>query len=92
MQEGITNAVRHAEAKYISVIIKRKPDTVEVLIQDDGCGFDVASYLPQGAHQHGFGLANMVKRIKLLAGRLSVQSAPGKGTTLDITIPIPQDS
>jgi signal transduction histidine kinase len=86
VQEALTNAVKHAEARRASVVLRRKNGRVTVMVEDDGRGFD-----PTAATQ-GIGLVGMKERVQLLDGRLVVESsveANGQGTTLVAEIPLP---
>jgi signal transduction histidine kinase len=82
VQEAITNAVRHAEARHVSVVLTRKNGRVSVVIEDDGKGFDPS------ARSAGLGLLGMRERVELLDGGLVVDSSPGVGTTLLLDLPL----
>jgi signal transduction histidine kinase len=71
VQEALTNAAKHAGAERVSVTVERDNGTVEVLIEDDGHGFDTAA--PTG----GLGLLGMRERVELTGGSLSISSRPG---------------
>jgi signal transduction histidine kinase len=83
VQESLTNIVKHARASRVSVVLARKPDSVVVVIEDDGTGFD-----PELVREDGFGLAGMRERMALLEGRLEVESSTGSGTTLVGEVPL----
>ena len=78
VQEAVTNVVRHAGATRVDVLVERADGRVLVVVEDDGDGFTPAD--PQGA-QH-LGLVGMRERAEALGGRLSIESAPGAGTTI----------
>ncbi len=83
IQEGLTNIKRHASAHSARVVFAVDRDQVEVLIEDDGRGFD-----PVGLNGHeGFGLRAMAGRAEAVGGHLEVNSAPGKGTQVIIRVP-----
>jgi signal transduction histidine kinase len=85
VQEALTNAVKHAEARHASIVLSRKNERVTVMVEDDGRGFDPA------AATQGIGLVGMRERVQLLDGRLVVESSPesnGQGTTLVAEIPL----
>jgi signal transduction histidine kinase len=88
-QEALNNVVRHANASRVSVIVFRRPDTVTVMIEDDGCGFDADAELPPGEHA-GLGISGMRERVALLKGTLVIESSPGNGTSLKATVPVAQ--
>jgi len=81
-QEGISNIIKHAGASNISVQLIENRDALIFILEDDGAGFD-----PANAGK-GNGLSNMKERAGLLGGNFSVESGPGKGTTLRVKIPI----
>jgi signal transduction histidine kinase len=85
-QEALTNARRHAQASRISVTLTYFDDEVSLDVIDDGRGFDpsaVAAPGPAGGH----GLAGMRERAERLAGRLEIESAPGEGTAIALSLP-----
>ncbi len=83
VQEALTNVVKHADARHVSVLLTRKNGTVSVMIEDDGRGFD-----PRSARSDGLGLRGMQERMALLDGTLVVDSTPGAGTTLVLELPL----
>ncbi|MEP7294124.1 MAG: GAF domain-containing sensor histidine kinase [Chloroflexota bacterium] len=82
-QEALTNVVRHAKATHVCVHFTCMPDQVELLIEDDGEGFDTGA-LAKGR----FGLVGLNERARLLGGALELCSDPGEGTSLKITVPL----
>lgn len=83
VQESLTNVARHAAAKTASVLIERRNGSVRAIIEDDGRGFD-----PAGAGQERLGLYGIRERAELLGGTLTIESAPGRGASLFIEIPV----
>jgi signal transduction histidine kinase len=81
VQEGLTNAGKHAGASTVAVGVVERGQTVEVSVSDDGVGFDVE------AVEGGFGLIGMTERLGLVDGALELRSEPGKGTTVAATVP-----
>lgn len=81
VQEALTNAAKHGEAKQATVEISEDTSTITVKIRDDGKGFD-----PSVA-TGGFGLIGMRERAQVLGGKLSIEAAPGKGAFLHVSIP-----
>jgi signal transduction histidine kinase len=81
VQEGLTNVVKHAGARHVRVRVTDVEDTVEIVLHDDGRGFDADGEI------HGFGLIGMRERVALVHGTLDVETAPGEGTTLRARIP-----
>jgi signal transduction histidine kinase len=82
VQEGLTNAVKHAGDVDVHVAIAESADAVTIVVRDDGPGF-----VPDADHE-GFGLLGIRERVELVGGTLSVRSAPGSGTTLEATLPV----
>ncbi|WP_309117888.1 sensor histidine kinase [Saccharothrix sp.] len=78
-QEGITNALRHADARSVSVKVHCGQTGAELVVADDGRGFSVAD--------EGFGLSGMRERVAAVGGAVDVRSAPGAGTRLTVRIP-----
>lgn len=83
VREGLSNAVRHAQARRISIELSAGAEGSTLVIADDGVGFDPARLVGAGHH----GLANMQARATAIGGTLDVRSAPGDGTTLVVALP-----
>ncbi len=84
VQEAMTNVVRHAHATRVDVLSERRADRVMVMVEDDGDGFD-----PKRVQRAGqLGLVGMHERVEALSGTLTVESAPGAGTTVVVEVPI----
>jgi signal transduction histidine kinase len=83
VQESLTNIVKHAQARTVSIMLMRTPSSVSALIEDDGRGFDPAS-----VREGGFGLEGMRERVGLLDGRIRIESNEGTGTTLVAEVPV----
>ena len=81
VQEALTNVAKHGEAAGVEVRVSDRAGDVEVMVRDDGKGFDLQERTP------GFGLLGMRERLALVRGTLDVESAPGAGTTLRATVP-----
>ncbi len=83
VQEGLTNIVKHAQRPSdVSVVIRRPDATLQVIIEDSGCGFDVGARAAKAGNHRGLGLDGMRERLALIGGTLDVESAPGAGTTI----------
>jgi len=83
LQEGLTNIVKHAgRPTNVSVIFRRVNATLQLIIEDDGCGFDVAATLAKGRAHRGLGIDGMRERLSLIGGTLEIESEPGAGATL----------
>jgi signal transduction histidine kinase len=81
VQEALSNAAKHGNAKRAVVEVHEDETNVRVSVRDDGCGFDPS------AHTEGFGLLGMNERVQLLDGTLDVDSSPGRGTTIAASFP-----
>jgi two-component system NarL family sensor kinase len=82
-QEALTNIRRHAEARHVALRLETVPHSIRLLIEDDGRGFDTEEVRPGG-----YGLIGLNERTRLLGGTLLLESSPGAGTRLDITLPL----
>ena len=83
VQESLTNVVKHARARRVSILLARREGAVKAVVEDDGRGFDPAELAGDG-----FGLVGMRERLALLGGRLEVESGPEAGTTIAAEVPI----
>jgi signal transduction histidine kinase len=83
IQEALTNCVRHAKPRTISVSVTGHDDRLDVSVTDDGIGFDPAR------RRDGLGLRGIEERVKELHGTMIIGSAAGEGTALTIQLPIP---
>jgi signal transduction histidine kinase len=80
-QEAVTNARRHGRAGQVTVSVTFGAADTRLEVSDDGAGFDV------GASQQGFGLLGLRERAALLGGTVTVDSSPGTGTRVLVTVP-----
>jgi signal transduction histidine kinase len=88
VQEAITNVARHSGARNARLVLSFSPGHVSVLAEDDGVGFDVLALDLSPDSQRGLGLIGMRERVELLGGRVSLDTAPGCGTRLQIEVPL----
>ena len=89
IQEAISNVKRHAYEKNVWLTAIRRGDEFQVVVKDDGEGFDLAEVERLYDRQGKLGLLNMRERAEMIRGRLSIESAPGKGTTITLNVPLP---
>jgi signal transduction histidine kinase len=82
VQEALTNVVKHAGARRVTVLLALKDGRASAVVEDDGVGFD-----PR-ATDSGLGLVGMRERLGLVGGRLQIESAAGAGTTLIAEVPL----
>jgi PAS domain S-box-containing protein len=88
IQEALTNVASHAQARQAHVAIHRQTGTVQALVQDDGSGFDFDAALHATARRQPLGLIGMQERASLLGGSVVIDSRPGAGTTITVTLPL----
>ncbi|WP_082994940.1 sensor histidine kinase [Aquimarina spinulae] len=85
IQELVTNIVKHAEATTGSIQFTKHEESLNILIEDNGKGFEFSKI---EASSEGIGLYNIEKRIEHLEGNFTIDSTPGKGTSIIIDIPL----
>ena len=83
VQESLTNVVKHAAAKHVSIVLTQLPERLLLVVEDDGAGFD-----PADGPGEGIGLYGMRERVQLLDGSLTIEAKRGKGTTLVVELPL----
>jgi signal transduction histidine kinase/ligand-binding sensor domain-containing protein len=88
VQEGLNNVVKHAAASEASVQLQRGPHGLRLTIRDNGRGFVPAAVHSANDGKGSFGLVGLAERARLLGGTLQVESAPGAGTLIMLTIPL----
>ena len=86
-QEAITNIVQHAHTERATLTLEILPSQVKLVIEDQGLGFD-----PAEIPARRFGLIGLTERARLLGGQLHIESSPGEGTRLEVTVPLFQMS
>ncbi|HWI50571.1 MAG TPA: sensor histidine kinase [Symbiobacteriaceae bacterium] len=87
VQEAVTNTVKHAKAKRVSITLLREPGLIRAEVQDDGRGFHPVHIVSKDQKDRGLGLFGMQERAALVGGAVQVESAPGRGTTVKVTVP-----
>jgi signal transduction histidine kinase len=83
VQEALTNVSKHARANKATVVIKRRDNEIILIVEDNGRGVELSTQ-----KRTGLGLKGMRERADLIGGRMEIESAPGKGTTIYVTIPL----
>ncbi|MQA31465.1 MAG: hypothetical protein GEU82_16795 [Luteitalea sp.] len=83
VQEALTNCIRHSQARLIEVTVIGHADRLDVSVTDNGVGLDSAR------RGEGLGLRGIEERVKELHGEMTIATAPGKGTKLEIRLPLP---
>jgi signal transduction histidine kinase len=88
VQESLTNVVRHAGARRVSIKMRPDGDHLVIEVDDDGDGFDVGQALERAAKGHHLGLLGMEERVTLLGGQIQILSSPGNGTHIAARLPL----
>jgi signal transduction histidine kinase len=88
-QEALTNVIKHAQAKNVQVVLAYGEDSVLIRVSDNGHGFDMES--AGSGKRISWGLKGMEERASLLGGKFGIQSRPGQGTSVEISIPYHQE-
>ncbi|GAA0136503.1 two-component system sensor histidine kinase LiaS [Paenibacillus sp. YSY-4.3] len=83
IQEAMSNTLRHAKADKMEIRIHRKAETVKVILRDNGVGFELDE-----KKQASYGLSTMQERVREVGGSIQFITAPGKGTRIEITVPL----
>ena len=86
-QESITNALRHASARHVSVLIVQRAAGITLSVKDDGRGFDVGGTIETAAAEGHLGVIGMRERVRAYGGTFHVVSHPGMGTTVTVDLP-----
>jgi signal transduction histidine kinase len=87
-QEALTNISKHADASYVSFVVKKEDGHVNFLMQDDGKGFDVDQVKEMQSFEKGMGLAAMEERVHMLGANLDLRSEEKGGTRVSFSLPI----
>jgi signal transduction histidine kinase len=87
VQEALTNATKHAKASRVSIQVRRSGRVLSCAIRDNGAGFDLGA-VESDRRRSGLGLVGMRERVSAIGGTLAINSAPGRGTTLLIRLPV----
>ena len=88
VQEALNNVAKHAGATHVSVLLEHRGDEAAIIIEDNGRGFDPDRALKSRERHMMMGLLGMRERAALIDGDVQIESAPGKGTTVFVRIPI----
>jgi two-component system NarL family sensor kinase len=91
-QEALTNIAKHAKARHVQMDLTREGTGVRLRVHDDGIGFSRADIEASRHAGHGFGLRTMSERAELLGGRYEVDSTSKGGTTVTVTLPLPEEN
>ncbi len=91
-QETLTNVLKHAAAKAVSLVVRRESSGVHLTVEDDGRGFDSDALLQAPGAGKGLGLLDIRERAALLNGAVTIESRPGSGTTVHVCIPLNEEN
>lgn len=92
LQEALNNVVKHSKGTLVKFSIGKKQDTIEIILQDNGQGFDLNEVLALKSYESGLGIAGMKERTHLSGGTLSIESAKGAGTVIRASWSISNES
>ena len=89
VQESLTNIARHARASHAMVALEARGDDLMLTIADDGCGMsaELTGERRTFVERRTFGMLGMRERVNMLGGRIEIDSAPGRGTHIEVSIP-----
>ncbi len=88
VRELLFNITKHANARSVQIASQRRDTDVEIRVVDDGDGFDVGAVLADPSRERGFGLFSIRERLKYLGGEVTIESEPGRGTTVSLIAPL----
>ncbi len=88
LQESLNNVAKHSGADRVQLSLQQQGNTVKLIVEDNGSGFDSKKPSPQNAAGQGFGLAGMRERIELSGGIFTLETAPGQATRICAAWPI----
>ncbi len=84
VQECVNNTLKHAQAKHMDISLLKEHESISITLEDDGKGFDLTTI----ADEEGMGLKNIRNRIRFLKGEVDFDTAPGKGTSIVLHVPL----
>jgi PAS domain S-box-containing protein len=88
VQEAISNALKHAHARGVTVTLRQDTDRLEITVEDNGCGFEPE--VAERRDRDSLGLISMRERAELIGAAFNVRSHPGEGTRIEVRLPLPQ--
>lgn len=87
IQEALNNVAKHAQAAKVHVQLNFQDPCLNLVVSDDGRGFNSENYFGGTTTRHAWGLLGMQERVSLVGGQFKIQSQPGSGTTIDVCLP-----
>lgn len=91
VQEALNNILKHAGASEVRIVLTREPTALRLLVEDNGRGFDLRRFTSPSPDQPGLGMRQMSERIRMMGARMDLESHPGRGTRLIVTVPRPEE-
>jgi len=88
MQEALNNAYKHSKARNLNIVLEARRNEFVLVMEDDGVGFDVEEVKTMSRSTGGLGLTGMTERAAIIGGTVEIESAPGKGTTVFVRVPV----
>ena len=88
VQEALTNVIRHAQAARVAIAVRRTQKDMALTVRDDGQGFDMQAMLARTKAGEHAGLMGLRERVNLFGGHFAIESAPGRGTEVQVTFPL----
>jgi signal transduction histidine kinase len=85
IREAVLNALRHAAPTEVAITLAFHRDSLDVAVRDDGCGFDPVRV--PSSDDHHYGLIGMRERVARLGGRFALETSPGQGTLVRLSVP-----
>ena len=86
-QEALSNVLKHAQASHLHVSLRYVPDSLDLTMKDDGIGFDAEAARRHALSGKSLGLLGMQERVRLAGGTISLESSPGKGSKIHVSVP-----
>jgi signal transduction histidine kinase len=92
VQEAVSNIAKHANAEHVLIQCGFDGDVLSIEIEDDGNGFEVAAVKRPKDEGHGWGLLGITERVEALGGTVVIDTAPGQGARIVVTVPVPPEA
>ena len=89
LQEAFNNVAKHSQADLVRVVLRKRDGWIDLKIEDNGRGFDIKAALRPKDHALGLGLSSMKERATSSGGFFEIESSPGKGTRIAVSLPSP---
>lgn len=88
VQEALNNILKYAQATRVSLILEIRRGVLQLVIEDNGCGFDYAKFRQERPPRRCYGLTGMAERVALVQGSFELESELGRGTTIFVRVPV----